>query len=54
MERREEKRRRQSDCGWVLQVLGLPLALVERLAWDTALLLAAYAAYTLLGDPVAK
>ncbi len=32
-------------------MLGLPLALVERLAWDTALFLAAYAAYTLLYRP---
>ena len=37
--------------GWGGQVLGLPLPLVERLAWDTALFLAAYAAYTLLSSP---
>ena len=38
-------------AGWVWQVLGLPLALVERLAWDTALFLAAYGAYALLYGP---
>ncbi len=37
--------------GWGVQVLGLPLALVERLAWDTALFLAAYAVYTLIYSP---